>query len=157
MKLLEHLAATAALCLGATTLPALGAGSASSASLTGSSASSASVGSVSDSFGASSDGSSKTTAAQGDYKVIEVAAVADRPGFARLRLQTLTVREGAGEVLLYLPAGTVERSGVEVGQTVTVQARPYGLEFARGDTRQAFYLVLDDDWHRELRAHAVAL
>jgi hypothetical protein len=156
MKHLDRLAAAAALCLGASALPALAAGSASSASLTGSSASSASVGSVSDSFKASSDGSSKTTAAQGDYKVIEVAAVADRPGTARLRLQALVAPEG-GEVLLDLPAITLERNGVAVGQTVAVQARPYGLEFARGDTGQAFYLVLDDDWHRELRAHAVAL
>ena len=156
MKQLESLAAAAALCVGVAASPAFAAGSASSASLTGSSASSASVGSVSNSFTASSDGSSKTTAAQGAYKVIEVAAVAERPGMARLRLQPVAAEPGA-DVLLNLPAVTVERSGVEVGQLVTVQARPYGLEFARGDTHEAFYLVLDDDWHRELRAHAVAL
>jgi hypothetical protein len=155
MKQIERAAALAALCAGVAMSPAHATGSASSASMTGSSASSASVGSVSDSFKASSDGSSRTTAAQGDYKVIEVAAVAERPEMARLRLQSLAGQEG--EVQLDLPARTVERSGIEVGQVVAVQVRPYGLEFARGDTREAFFLVLDDDWHRELRAHAVAL
>ena len=155
MKQFERATVLAALCAGVVAAPAHASGSASSASLTGSSASSASVGSVSDSFKASSDGSSKTTAAQGDYKVIEVAAVHGRPEMARLRLQPLAGQDG--EVLLDLPARTVERSNIEVGQVVAVQARPYGLEFARGDTRQAFFLVLDDDWHRELRAHAVVL
>lgn len=153
MKHLESFAAAAVVCFGATALPALASESASSAASSGSSAS---VGSVSDSFRASSDGSSKTTTAEGDYKVIEVAALADRPGTARLRLQAVAGRD-AGEVLLDLPAQTVERSGIAVGQTVTVQTRPYGMEFSRGDTRQAFFLVLDDTWYRELRSNVVAL
>lgn len=152
-KHLESFGAAAALCLGMAAMPAAASESASSAASSGSSAS---IGSVSDSFRGSSDGSSKTTTAEGDYKVIEVAAVADRPGTARLRLQALANRD-AGEVLLDLPALTVERNGIAPGQVVAVQARPYGMAFARGDTRQAFFLVLDDAWYRELRSHAVAL
>ena len=32
-----------------------------------------------------------------------------------------------------------------------------GLEFARAETREAFYLVLDDAWHREFDPRPVTL
>src|SRR6185436_15892890 len=50
-----------------------------------SSAGSASVGSLSDSLKGSS-GSSKTTVAEGDYRIVEVAA-ADRPNTLRVKMQ----------------------------------------------------------------------
>jgi hypothetical protein len=40
---------------------------------------------------------------------------------------------------------------------VHAQRRVYGFEFARGDTREAFYLVLADEWYDELAARPVQL
>ena len=43
------------------------------------------------------------------------------------------------------------------GDIVTARQRPYGVEFASGATQQAFFLVLNDDWYRELQTNAVVL
>ena len=40
---------------------------------------------------------------------------------------------------------------------MTARSRPYGTEFAYGPAHQAFFLVLADDWYRELQANAVQL
>ena len=144
-----------ALLFGAAVPPALAASSAASSASEGSSAS---VGSLSDSLKGSSDSSSKTTtAAEGDYRVIDVAAVAERPGTVRMKLQALAERAEDREFFLYLPAQAFAQSRVAPGQIVMVRQRSYGLEFAHGDTRQAFFLVLSDDWYRELRSNAVVL
>ena len=39
-----------------------------------------------------------------------------------------------------------------VGDAVQATAKPYGIEFAYADNRQAFFLALDDTWHQELAA-----
>ncbi len=136
--------------------PAAAESLAGSSASSASAGSSASIGSVSDSFQGSSDSSRGGRTAAGDWRVIDVAALAERPGTARLTLQALA--EGAVRTLtLDLPQHAVERGGVGIGQVVVASERPYGLEFARGDNREAFYLVLDDAWHRELRSHAVVL
>ena len=47
-----------------------------------------------------------------------------------------------------------------VGDIVHARNRPYGLEFARFNdekTREAFFLVLADDWHKELDSRRVSL
>ena len=135
-----------------------------------------SVGTSSASFGRSSDGSSRHGRhhrAEGDYKVIAVTAMVDQPGTARMKLQALGERSDGGadaEFYLYLPQQVVDKSLISAGQLVTAQQRPYGVAFAHtpGSTLttaatqtvsapQAFYLVLDDDWHRELRSHPVVL
>ena len=158
MKQLDtRLAAIAAACSLAAA-PALGESLAASSASSASAGTSASSGSVSDSFKGSSDGSSKGTGATaGDYRVIDVATLAERPGMTRVTLQALAAADANRTFDVDLPQQALDRGGVGVGQVVAVQARPYGLEFARGDTRQAFFLVLDDDWHRDLRSHAVAL
>jgi hypothetical protein len=148
--------ASAALLLSALTLPALAASStASSASDSASSAAS----STSDSLKKSSDGSSKTTTAMnsGDYEVVEVALVPERPGTVRMRLQAVADRGVEGEFLLYLPQQTFEQNRLGAGQVIAARQRPYGVEFAKGDPRQAFFLVIDDDWARDLPSHVVAL
>ena len=156
MKHLDTRLATIALACAVMAGPALAESLAGSSASSASAGSSASIGSVSDSFKGSSGSSNQRTAvAEGDYRVAAVAAVADHPGQMRLTLQPLAA--DAQVVLLDLPQQALDRNSVGVGQVVAVQARPYGLEFARGDTRQAFFLVLDDDWHRDLRSHAVAL
>ena len=129
---------------------------------------SASVGASSASFGRSSDGSSRHGRhyrAEGDYKVIAVTAMADQPGTARLKLQALGERADLGEdreFYLYLPQQVVDHSLIAPGQRISAQQRPYGVAFALAAALnvaalQPFFLVLDDDWHRELKSHPVAL
>ena len=79
------------------------------------------------------------------------------PGSVRLKLQAVTDAGEDGAFFLTLPMLLFDRSGLAAGQLVVVRHRPYGLEFAAGDTRQAFFIVLTDDWHRELQPHAVLL
>jgi hypothetical protein len=132
-------------------LPALAASSASSASSEGSSAS---VGSLSGSIQTSSDSSSKTVVAEGPYKVIDVAVVPDRPGLTRVTLQAVA---GEHEFVLLLPPPAAEQARLVAGDVVQVRARGYGLQFARADAREPFFLVLDDAAYRELQARPVTL
>lgn len=121
-----------------------------------SSAGSAASGSVSDSLKGSSNSSSGTRqVADGDYRVLEVAAVAQRPGRVQLRLQA--AQDPQHEFQLELPQATAAAAGLAVGDLVRSRQRPYGLEFARADTQQAFFLVLEDDWSRELPSRPVSL
>jgi hypothetical protein len=122
---------------------------------------SASVGSASDSFETSSDGSSKKDkTAAGDYKVVDVAEVAERPGILRMTLQPVTAAPAAAgdqAFVLYVPAKVMAQTPVAAGEVVTAKPRPYGVEFTKAATGRAFYLVLQDDWYRELQSNAVTL
>jgi hypothetical protein len=122
---------------------------------TASSAGSASSGSVSASLRGSSNsstGGDKT--ADADYRIIEVAAAPERAGFARLTMQADDPQQ---RIVLDLPQAVVQQQRLAPGGLVHAQHRVYGLEFARGDTREAFYLVLADDWYDELAARPVRL
>jgi hypothetical protein len=154
MTRVKHCIVSSALLFAAAVPPALAASSTASSASEGSSAS---VGSASDSFQMSSDGSSRATTAAGDYRVIDVAAVAERPGTVRMTLQALAERDAGREYVVYLPERALGQGRVAPGQVVTVKDRAYGLEFARADDRQAFFLVLSDDWYRELQSNAVVL
>ena len=126
-----------------------------------SSAGSASLGSVSDSLTGSSNSSAQNKpVAQGDYRVIDVAAIAERPGMLRLQMQA-TMQPGAdGRLWLTLPRQALAQRPLLAGDLVHARHRPYGVEFARTDAanaRVAFFLVLADDWHRELDPRAVTL
>ena len=132
--------------------------SGSSASSASSEAGSASVGSLSTSFEASSKsstGDEKVSA--GDYRLIEVAESAGRPDALRLKLQAVPGTGAAGEFFLHVPRVTAERHGVASGQVVSASERPYGIEFALGAPRQAFFLLMDDAWYRELRTTVVRI
>jgi hypothetical protein len=126
-----------------------------------SSAGSASLGSVSDSLGNSSKASSPgTRTADGDYRVIEVAELAHKPGMLQLTLQATGAQGEGSEVVLKLPREALGDRGIAVGNIVHARNRPYGLEFARSSetrVREAFFLVLADDWHKELDPRAVTL
>lgn len=141
-------------------LCALGPPAALAASSAASSASESigfSIGSVSGSLKQSSASSSRATdVAAGDYEVVEIAAVDDSDADRlRLRLHPRPDRAGAGEVVLELPRLAFEEGRLVPGATVTARARPYGVEFASGATGRAFFLVLEDEWYRELRANAL--
>lgn len=142
---------TAALCLGVEAARA----DSSVVSSTSNIASSTS-GSVSDSIERSSHSSSggDKKVAAGHYKVIEVAEAAERPGHLRLRLQALAPQ--GGEFVLILPRQAADKGGViATGAQITAAERPYGLEFSNTTTAQTFFLVLEDSWHRELKARPV--
>lgn len=148
-----RLACLALLSLAAAT-PCLAESFASSAS----SAGSASVGSLSDSVqGSSKSSSGDTKVADGDYRVVEVAEMAERPGMLRLKLQA-TARDGdAGELWLTLPRQALATRPLVAGEVVSARQRPYGVEFARGEPHEAFFLVLAADWPRELAPSPVSL
>jgi hypothetical protein len=138
--------------------PALADSLASSAS----SAGSASVGSLSDSIGGSSKSSSPDNkVAEGDYRVIDVAEAAGRPGMLRLQLQAAQARDDDGQIWLTLPQLALAQQPISLGDIVSARHRPYGIEFARGaqaaPEREAFFLVLADDWLGELAPRAVKL
>jgi hypothetical protein len=148
----KHCLAMLLLLLAAAALPA---SAASSAASSASESIGMSVGSLSGSIQRSSNSSSTTKVADGDYRLIEIAADGERGGMVKLRLQAL--RDEHDEFWLILPRETVERSQLASGDVVSAHQRPYGLEFVGGAPRQAFFLVLADDWLRELQTKAVAL
>ncbi len=149
-----RLACVALLC-GMTGLPVVAASTAASSA---SDSIGTSVGSVSGSFQQSSTSSATTTAAiEGDYRIVEVATVAERPGTLRMKLQAVADRALNNEFFLYLPQAAVDQGRLAPNVVVTARQRAYGTEFAHGRTRQAFFLVLSDDWYRELQANAVVL
>lgn len=155
MNYLKTTLAGVAALVWASAQPALASSTTSSLASDGASAS---VGSSSTSFKTSSDGSSNGgKAAAGDYKIIDVAAVADQPGTARLKLQALAPAAQGGDFYLDLPQQTVQDSHLGAGQLVTARQRAYGLEFADTETRRTFFLVLSDDWYRELQSNAVVI
>jgi hypothetical protein len=155
-------AAALALCLGAAPALADSTSSASSASSTSIGSSSASIGKSSD----SSNSSSKDKVAQGQYTVMEVAELADQPDMLRVRVQpqladaTAYARAVGQAFDLVLPRQAAEQGQLAVGHTIAAEHRPYGLAFAAVDgTGKAipFFLVLDDDWYRELQSRPVVI
>ena len=139
-------------------LPAQPALAASSATSSASDSSATSVGSSSGSVEKSSASSSKTTGvAQGDYRIIELAAAPQRPGALRIKLQALADPGADGEIFLTLPQQAFEQGALALGGTITARQRPYGTEFASSVTGHAFFLVLTDAWYRDLQSNAVVL
>ncbi|MEO8384876.1 MAG: hypothetical protein ABI583_06530 [Betaproteobacteria bacterium] len=131
---------------------------ASSAASSASDSIGTSVGSASGSLQTSSGSSSKgLNVADGDYRVVAVDTAQDRPGLVRMKLMALAGNSEASELLLYVPQAAFDKGRLTQGGTVAARKRSYGAEFANAETREVFFLVLHDDWYRELRANAVAL
>lgn len=128
----------------------------SSAASSASDSASTSVGSLSTSIRTSSDSSSTAAGvAEGDYKIIDMAAAVEQPGTVRVKLQAVAARGNNDEFFLYVPQQAVDQGRLAQGRIVTAHQRPYGVEFASGETRQAFFLVLADEWYRELQTNLV--
>lgn len=143
--------AAAALCAGVATA----ASSAMSASSEAGSSASDTTSSASNSLADSSNASSapaRTNA--GAHRIVEMAEVAARPNLVRLTLQPIA--PDAPPLRLTLPRQTLKRAELGQGALIDVRPRDYGIEFAKLDG-DAFFLVLDDRWHHELRAKAVGL
>lgn len=127
-----------------------------------SSAGSASVGSLSNSITASSNSSSPADkVAEGDYRVVEVVALADRPGLLRVQLLAVAGATEAAPIWLTLPEKAMAGRGLRNGDIVNARHRPYGIEFAHaeeaGRPRTAFFLVLADEWFDELAPKVLTL
>ncbi|MCY7314927.1 MAG: hypothetical protein LH480_04725 [Rubrivivax sp.] len=131
---------------------AIAASSASSASSDGASTS---VGSSSTSIEKSSASSSKDEkVAAGDYRIVQIAALGTEPARVRVTLQTLDGREAFD---LLLPTEAATQGRLAAGGVVTAQTRAWGTEFTAAATQEAFFLVLDERWHQDLRTRAVTL
>ena len=123
-----------------------------------SSAGSASLGSLSDSSqGSSKSSTGGTKVAEGDYKVIEVATLADRPGMLQLKLQATAQSSEQGALWLTLPARALTQRGLVAGDVVNASNRPYGVAFAYADSHTAFFLALADDWRGDIEPQRVVL
>ena len=118
-----------------------------------------SVGSISDSITGSSHASSPDNRqVKGDYKVIDMAQVADRPGFVELHLQKVAAdTSDANEIWLRVPQAAADQGRVVDGAIVTALQRPYGIEFAARQPRAAFFLALADDVARDMKMAPVSL
>jgi poly-gamma-glutamate capsule biosynthesis protein CapA/YwtB (metallophosphatase superfamily) len=147
----RSLRAVAAL-LGLASMPALAAGLAASSAAGGSSASSASINSVEN----SSTSSTRAVAnINGPYRIVDVTPTPQRQGMVRM---TLAAVDKAGDPLvLDLPQQTFERTGLAAGSTINASQRPYGVEFADAGNAKAFFLLLNNDWHQDLRSTPVSL
>lgn len=149
----KQLAAALVACTAVMAPPAWADSAVSSAS----SAGSASSGSVSDSIqGSSRSSGGDDRVAEGDYRIVAVAA-AERPGRLRLTLQAEAVPGPQGRFQLELPQQALQPSGLAQGDLVHARHRSYGVQFARVDNRQPFFLVLADTWHGELASRPVPL
>ncbi|MCG2583836.1 hypothetical protein [Massilia sp. TS11] len=142
-----------ALFVAACAAPALADSIASSAS----SAASASSGSVSDSIGASSNSSSgNKRVAAGDYQVIQIAQAPAKADTTRISLRAAAAG-ATQEFFLDVPNRALAARPLQTGAIVQVREQAYGYEFAHTDTRQPFFLALQDDWYRELQSRRVTL
>jgi hypothetical protein len=122
-----------------------------------SSAGSASSGSISDSIGGSSNSSKgDKRVAAGDYKVIDVAQAPAKANTTRLTLRALAAG-AAEEFTLDVPNPALAARRVGAGEIVHVNERVYGYEFAYADTKQRFFLALQDAWYRELGSRQVTI
>ena len=162
---------------GAVPAPAMAESLASSAASSASSAGSASVRSLSDSVhGSSRSVSPEARQAVGDYRLIDLAALPDRPGLVALRLRREAPAGAAGadavrlaqvpqdaaepadELRLHLPAEALAARPLAVGDRIVARARAYGLWFAQratDGTDRPFLLALHDDWQAELGSRAL--
>lgn len=147
---------------------ALPAGAGSSAASSASDSIAASVGSISGSLVQSSNSSSRDKQlADGDYQIIELASEDGRPGLVRLTLAAATLAppaapgadaaQASDRFSLYLPEQLLATIPLAEGTMISARQRPYGLEFAAGQPRRAFFLALHDEWYRELQSTPLAL
>ena len=122
-----------------------------------SSAGSASSASISDSIGGSSNSSNRDRrVTAGDYKVIDIAQAPGKAESTRLTLRPVAGTP-AQEFTLDVPNRALAARTVGAGAIVHVNERVYGYEFAYADTKQPFFLALQDEWYRELGSRQVTI
>lgn len=136
--------------------PGAASGMASSAGSSASEAGSSALGGSSDSLGTSSDSSGEDTkVAAGDYRLAAINPVADQQEMLRLTMEPLDTTGDASSFHLDLPRLALKDKQLNPGETIRVLERSYGLEFAHGAKQEPFFLVLADDWQRDLGSRVV--
>jgi hypothetical protein len=137
---------------------------AESAASTTMSAGSAVLGSVSDSLTTSSGSSSRGAGlAAGEYRVLDVAELADKPGTVRVQLVPAPTAPRAGAqaanhttaLSVDMPRAALGAQGLAKQEAVSILQRPYGFALARTANREAFFLLLDGTWRGEFEAAPV--
>ena len=118
-----------------------------------------SSGSISDSITGSSHASSPDNKqVKGEYKVIDMAEVADKPGLVEMHLQPVAANiDAGGEIWLRVPRVAADQGHIAKDAIVTALQRPYGIEFAANQPRAAFFLALADDVARDMKMAPVTL
>lgn len=91
---------------------------------------------------------------EGDYRVEAVAEAEGRIDTLRLTLQPLAADSRGFHLLL--PKRALADRSLAAGDLIHAQIRPYGVEFRRGDSGKAFYLVLAEGWQRDMETRPVA-
>lgn len=61
------------------------------------------------------------------------------------------------QVEVSLPRDAFDKGSLAIGGMIAVREKAYGLELANGQTQQAFFLVLADEWYQELGIKPVML
>jgi hypothetical protein len=126
-----------------------------------SSAGSASSNSISDSIGGSSNSSTRDKrVAAGEYRVIDVAQAPGKANTTRMTLRPAAGGAGhasTAEFTLDVPNRALAQRGVHTDDLVQVNERVYGYEFAYADSKQPFFLALQDEWYRELGSRQVTI
>ena len=137
----------------------VGAHAASSASWASSEGVSASVGSLSASVQGLSTSSTRADAALlGTYRVVELAPQPGRPDLLAMRLERVAEQPAQEAGLrLVLPARAVHAAAIAAGDAVQVRELPQGLEFAHGQPARAFFLALREEGLGDLRTRPLAL
>ena len=113
---------------------------------------------VSDSLqGSSNSSGGATQVSEGDYRVVEVLALEGPRDAVQLRLAAPAGGAADAELRLTLPRTVWSEAGLDRDDAVRLRIRPYGYEFANARTTTPFFLVLLDDWQRELANRPVTL
>lgn len=111
--------------------------------------------SITNSLKRSSDSSSGTPVAQGDYRVTQMAQLT--PELQEVTLQAVAGTGARGELVLHMPKRAVQQGDLGIGRVVSARTRPYGVELARADTKTPFFLLLEDPWYKELQSVVVRM
>ena len=92
-----------------------------------------------DSLNGSSNSShgDKRKVADGEYRIIQIAATPDRADRTRITMQANDPQQ---RIVLDLPQITFDKQQLVVGDAMYAQNRAYGIEFGRSDKHQPFYL-----------------
>lgn len=123
------------------------------------SASSTASVSLSESVSASVEGVSKGSSnvvkvVAGDYKITDIAETTDHAEKVRVALQA--VEKNHETFYLYMSHDEFAEAHLSAGQVVTASERPYGVSFKHVDATEAFVVVLDDAWIKDLRSNIVS-
>lgn len=99
----------------------------------------------------SSDDDRRAQIEDGTYRIARIDRTADQ-GQVLLTLQPGRADTAARSFQLEVPAQAFGEVQPQLGELVRAQRRSYGVQFARGEEPQAFFLVVADAWQPGIAA-----